>query len=78
MKKVERYFYPAVFFDFTENDTDYPYLINRSDAEVQMELAEGKVVVLVNALAVVHYENLREMMLGDEENEARVPERVNW
>lgn len=68
-------FYREGLFDFTENDTDYLYLINRSDAGVQMELEEGKIVVPVDALAIIHYVNLREIILGDEAIEAGASEK---
>ncbi|MCD8122690.1 MAG: hypothetical protein LUE65_10750 [Clostridiales bacterium] len=60
-------------FDFTENYTDYLYLINHSDTEVQMELKEGKVVLPMGALAIVHYQNLWEIIPGDGTIEAGAP-----
>ncbi|MCD8083184.1 MAG: hypothetical protein LUE86_06715 [Clostridiales bacterium] len=67
--------YKEGLFDFTENYTDYLYLINHSDAEVQMKLKEGRVVLPVGALAIVHYQNFREIIPGNGTIEAGVSEK---
>ncbi|MCD8018691.1 MAG: hypothetical protein LUF92_03645 [Clostridiales bacterium] len=51
-------------FDFTKNYTDYLYLINNSDIDVLIGLEEGKTKVPAGALAIIYFQNLREIIQG--------------
>ncbi|MCD7750273.1 MAG: hypothetical protein LUI10_00780 [Lachnospiraceae bacterium] len=52
--------------DFSRNYTDYLYLINHAGQDIQIVLKDGRTTVPDGALAIVYYQELREIIPGSD------------
>ncbi len=56
--------YRENLLNFTENYTDYLYLINHAGQDIQIILKDGRTTVPDGALAIIYYQELREIVPG--------------